>query len=433
MVQSADDGLVGVVDGAAIGGDLARIGGQSLALRAQIQGYVGQLAKVGRTQGVDVVHVQRVRVHVVTSGGGDGGGLVPGLHQRVVIRGQTSQTLRVLVQQRGVGQGVRILQRLTGGTNVANGVVGPLGSYRGVANREEQSLYSVREANIGGRSLLLTQLEGSARSSLNLLNQNIARGATHTLALVVGYDGVLGPYVGAGQGGGNTAYQVRRSRGAAGRGGVGVYNQQLGPVTYLEVDAHLVVGQGSRGQTYTGVTSEEEGQGNVQGVRGQVLSTMGELGNVTDHVVVTDLLGGRYGEGSPEVQEVVVKASGNQIVEGDGALLDKIVTQVVSPATQQLLGSLVELNLTYNSTEPYALQVVTSARDGGRPLRVEAVGLTHGGLKLGRDDSKPGRSLVVADEIGGGIRATVHILLQLIISSNVNKSRGQRLNNRHLL
>ena len=42
---------------------------------------VGELTVVGRTKGVDVVHVERVAVHVVTSLTGDRGGLVPGLNE----------------------------------------------------------------------------------------------------------------------------------------------------------------------------------------------------------------------------------------------------------------------------------------------------------------------------------------------------------------
>ena len=69
VVDSNDNELEGVFGS---NGDLA--GSKTLASQIQrvvVQGNVGKLAVVGRAHGVDIVHVKRVRVHVVTSGSWD--------------------------------------------------------------------------------------------------------------------------------------------------------------------------------------------------------------------------------------------------------------------------------------------------------------------------------------------------------------------------
>ena len=91
MVDGNNDALVLVV------GVLLRVSGDVDTSRVHLERDIGELAVVSGAHRVDVVHVGGVRVHMVTSGSGDGGSLVPRLDEREVVRGETSQTSGVLV------------------------------------------------------------------------------------------------------------------------------------------------------------------------------------------------------------------------------------------------------------------------------------------------------------------------------------------------
>jgi hypothetical protein len=98
-----------------------------------------------------------------------------------------------------------------------------------------------------------------------------------------------------------------------------------------------------------------------------------KLTNVTNHVIVTVLLGSRCGEGRPEVQVVVIETSSHKVIEGQAALTDKGVTQVTCPADtntcnrcaavdgQNCTGS--DTDFRKLNTEPSLKQVITSTGD----------------------------------------------------------------------
>ena len=442
MVDSAHNELVSVA------GD----GGELLGLETQVadvdsgpvQSDVGELAVVGRAHGVDVVHVERVAVHVVASRLGDGRCLVPRLHQRVVVDGETSQTLGVLVEERSVGQGVNVdlLADTTIKSNVAQGVVRPVRRYSGILDGEQKSLDSVGEADIQ-RALLLTigseRVHKTARGGLDLLNQDITRSTTHTLTLVVGHDGILGPDVAVQQGGALSSKSIVLVDNdhiavlslSTGDGSTRVHDEQLSPVAELELDAHLVVRQGSSGKSHTRVASEEEGERQVEGETGQHRGGLGEHINVTNHVVVANLLRGGHSEGRPEVKVPVVKTGSHKVVKGDGSLLHKVVGKVVGPANlgivvSTVLAGGVNSHRGDGTTEPSMDEVITSTRDAGSPLLAETR-LAHVLRQNSGDQGEPGRLASVAHKVGSSLGATIDVLLQLIKRGKIDKSGSNRL------
>lgn len=93
-----------------------------------IKGNVSKFAVIGRAHGVDVVHVDGVRVHVITGLSGNRGSLVPGLNEGVVIGGQASKTLSVFVKKGGIGHGVNVIlaRNPTVHLAIANRVIRPV-------------------------------------------------------------------------------------------------------------------------------------------------------------------------------------------------------------------------------------------------------------------------------------------------------------------
>ena len=138
VVDSKDNSLPGTTDS----GNSANI---SCVNTAHVKGDVGELAVVGRAERVDIVHVERIAVHVVASLVRDGRGLVPRLDKSVVIGGETSQTLSVLIEKRSVRDGVDVVRRSnpTIRRDATNGIVGPLGADGAVAGAEEKKLNSM--------------------------------------------------------------------------------------------------------------------------------------------------------------------------------------------------------------------------------------------------------------------------------------------------
>lgn len=421
------------------------------------QGDVGELTVVSRTLRIQAVEVQRVGVLVVTSDGRDSGGMVPGVDQRVVVNVHL-ETVGVLIDERAVFNGVGTTRESR--TNkrgesrevrLDGGVVRPFAGEGVVAGSEEQSLDGMREANVVLRLRVVGGVESLAGSSLDLFDEDITRSTSHTLTFIVGDDGVVSENVAVVTKSGGTVGNISRlnaTRDDSGNTGVeedGIDNEEFGPVAELELDSHFIVGEGGSGESNTRVTSEEEGEGDVEGVGGESLNGpcvneasrgqtfTSELGNVTNHIVVTDLLGGGDSEGSPEVKMVVVEASSNQIVERNAAFTDKIVADVLSPADG------VGTSLRRNSgsggtsdqsdggegnTQPGVEEVVTSTGDGDGPFSSE-FGSTSVTAQDDGDLSEPGGLAGFANEISGSITTTIHVLLELVISSEIDKTRGK--------
>lgn len=344
---------------------------------------VGELAVVGGAHRVEAVEVEGVGVKVIARLGGDAGGGVPGLDVRVVVGAHLVETLGVLVDEGGVLDGVGGLVLGLDGAGghkleLAGGVVRPFTGGGAVAYGEVEGLDSVREADIVAGLGVGARGVGGHGGGLHLLDQDITGGTGHLLTLIVGHDGVVGPDANILEvgGGGDVGEVVNGGLATNGGGDGGVDGQDFVPVAEGELDSHIVIGQGGSRQSDTRVPGEEEGEGHVEGVLGE--GGLGQDGggglgkdvNVTNHILVTLILALGEGEGGPEVEVVVVEASGDEVVEGDAALLDKVMTHIVSPANKDARngGKLGE-----SAPEPGLEEVVTSAGDGDGPVVVAPV------------------------------------------------------------
>ena len=58
----------------------------------------------------------------------------------------------------------------------------------------------------------------------------------------------------------------------------------------------------------------------------------GESAGVTDHVIVTILFASWSGEGTPEIEMVVIESGGDKVIKGQAALTDESVTQITCPS-----------------------------------------------------------------------------------------------------
>ncbi len=431
------------------GGDLRVSGGLGN------DGHVGEFAVVGGTHGVNRHEVEGVGVHVVTGLLGDGDGVVVGSHQREVVHRHLGKTLGVLVGQVDMRYGVAGQGRVEHNTGVATvvgigggrGVVRPLSGVGGVADTEEQSLDGVRHAQVIG--LVRRGHVRGGGQSLHLLDEHVAGVLTHQLALVVGHDSVVGPHLNVAEFGGDLPLQISEGSGARvtggnaiNRSGSGViHNEKLSPVAEAERNLHLVVGEGSGGESHTGVAGVAVGEGQVKGLSGnqntlEEIITIGgsgadgggveDLDLVTNHVVVTHALAGGHGEGRPEVEVVVVQAELTQVVEGDEHLLNKVVHKVASPAQTQALIGLVftQADRGDGHAKPVVKHVVTGARDRHAEVAATELGGSVRVLQLNRHMGEPGASASLAHEVGDSRLAAVVVFLELVVSSKVNETRS---------
>lgn len=120
---------------------------------------------------------------------------------------------------------------------------------------------------------------------------------------------------------------------------------------------------------------------------------------------------------------VVVEASGDEVVEGDAALLDKIVSNVVSPTN---IGARDGSKFGEGAPQPSLEEVVTGAGDGDSPVVVAAVEV--GGSTGARQDDgnlgEPSGLVVFADEVGESLGiAAVEVSLLLIVGGKINETR----------
>jgi len=367
VVEGARDEIV---LGGITGGDRARVwrgtsgvgGRDGISRGSRDDAYVGQLTVVGAAHRVDGEEVQRVRVQVVTRLERDDRGVVPRVDEREVIRTHLVDTLGVLIDQRRVGDRVNtgvvvdntkhgVVDRDAVGRAerefLVGGVVRPRRLDGLVAASPEESLDRVRKANVdrAGR----VRVEVLYWGSLYLLDEDITRGASHLLTFIVGYDGVVGPYVDVRHDlVGVRVEEIRRGNSArrpstVTSGAVRVNDHQFGEIAESKVDAHFVIRESSGRESDTRVTRVEERQREVErGGRENLLAssvyvqraTVDVLGwgresngawvresrDVTDHVVVTGALASRHSEGRPEIEVIVIETSSNEIVKGDSAL-----------------------------------------------------------------------------------------------------------------
>lgn len=382
---------------------------------------------------------------MVASVGGDCGGMVPGVDQREVVRAHRRETGSALVGERsyrdGVNHGSSLkVNRGSGrGSNSgrAGSVVRPLVGNSGVAYREEENLDGMRETNVVRRSSVLSGVEGLTRSSLDLLDEHVARSATHTPALVRRDNCVVGPDLASPKNWGSS--DIGRSGSVGDTSCVVLKNQELIPIAEGKVDAHVVVGEGRSGKSTATVASEEEGKGKVtsKGWKGSSRSNIcgsriavrnrGQLSNVTNHVQVAVGLASGSGKGRPEVQVIVVETGSDKVVKGQGALLDQVVHQVAGPTNLTSgSGALVasrQSNGGEGNAKPDAKKVVARAGNAHRPLLPKGSVTSRAG-KRNWDLGKPGGLANFAYKVGSGIVATIHVLFKFIKGGKINKARS---------
>ena len=282
-----------------------------ISRRGEFNADVGQLAVVGRAVGVDVHQIQGVGVQVVASLLRDGRSAVPRLDQGEVVNRHVRQTLGVLVVDRDLGQGIgggSRVERHTSGSRDRRGrrVVSPFSLVGRVLQSKEQSLDGVREVDVNaGR--VAGGINRLRVVGLDLLNQQVTGSLAHQLTLIVGHQGVLGPYLDVGQGNVGVRQIGRRGIGrhttrasTASDGSNVVNDQQIRPVAEVEAQLHFVVRQGGRRQGNTRVAGvavrqrqHQRGGRDDQTVVGSAHSVrvVVQQRDVTDHVVVADALG----------------------------------------------------------------------------------------------------------------------------------------------
>ena len=410
---------------------------------------VGQFAKVGGAVGVDIQQVQGVGVQVVASLLGDGGGTVPGLDKGEVVDGHVRETLGVLVVDRHLGQGIRgsrgVERHTSGGGHSRGGrVVGPIGFVGGVLESKEQGLDRVGEVDVdaGGVAGAVNRLRVVG---LDLLDEQIAGGLAHQLALVVGHQGVLGPDLDVRQGDVRVG-QVRlggiggdTTRASTARDGSDVVdNQQVGPVTEVEAQLHLVVRQSGGGESNTSVACVAVGEGQHQGGGGDGQTIVGgtdgvrvvvQQRDVANHVLVADALGRGDGEGRPEVQEVVIETHLDQVIEGDGGLLQQVVHQVAGPTNAgvgtETSGGGIDGDRGEGHAQPVEQEVITSTGDVGVPLHTKLRGLVEGQCR--GDNGEPSRFGHTANKVRDGFSAAIHVLLGFVVRGKIDKAGCERI------
>ena len=447
---------VGVVvpPGVALGHALGVLGGRG------DDGHVGQLAVVGTSERVQADEIQGVRVHVVSGDHGDDGGRVVRLHEAVVVGSHVGETLGVLVDEGGIGDGVvsgevAVEDEGGGGSRagadrgLAGGVVGPVGADGSVLGGEEEHLDGVGETDVEGGGGGGHQ--GLLRGGLDLLDEDITRGTGHALTLVVGHNGVVGPHLGvvgdsdSGSGGkiagGGRASGLDEKLGvAAAVGRVHLPDvEEIGKVAEGEEDAHVVVRKRGRGEGHTGIARVEERKREVECPGGKGRGGIDELGDVSDHVVVTHLFAGGGGEGGPEIQVEVIETGGHEVVEGDAALAHKVVHEIGRPGdvlvAQVVGGSTLDLCLTGSRgtgdaggrdggnghTEPGVEEVISGTGNRHGPV-VSEIGGSGGTGETDGHLGEPGRAPGLAHKVRGRVLSSIHILLEFIVGRKIDET-----------
>jgi len=378
---------------------------------------------------------------------GNGGGGVPGLDEGEVVGSHVGETLGVLVDEGGLGDGVGTREvageeevvAVGGGgahTGGGGGVVGPVGGDGGVLDSKEKNLDGVGETDVvAGRVGGVVGLDGGG---LDLLDEDVTGGTGHALPLVVGHNGVVGPDLDVGEvhigvqeisrGGGATS--------AVGGGGTTSgcghipSSQEIEEPTEREVEAHVVVGKSGRGEGHTRVAGIEEGEGKVEHLGGEVKSRVDQVAGGSDHVGITNLLGTGCGESRPEIELEVAEASRHQVVEGDAGLKDQVVSHIGRPRKESLDRAVVHTGPgghrcrrgdgRESEAKPCVQEVITRTGDGHRPL-LSKPGCSRGTAQHNGHLGEPCSLASLADEVGGRIGTTIHVLLKLIIRGEINK------------
>jgi hypothetical protein len=276
--------------------------------------------------------------------------VIPRLYEREVVRAHRLETSSVLISKGSILNRVNGTRRSkVDGARARNSrrrcIVRPLRSDGRVTDSEEEYLNSMREAEVVLRvSVSRLGKELLERGGLALLDENVTRSTGHTLTLVVRYDGVVSPdTVGVVTAEGRSLLSDE----VVGGGGArrlrvtsALDHEKLVPVAEGEVNAHLVIRERSGREGNTTITREEERKREVESVRRDGLGRLmrvREVIKVTNHISVTIVLTSGDGEGSPEIEVIVVKTGSDEVVEGNRALAYEVMHQVASPANTAVI------------------------------------------------------------------------------------------------
>ena len=378
-------------------------------------------------------------------GGGDRLSVVERLDVGEVLGRKGSETGGVLIKKRdGIDRGASVEDtgELSHGPSVVPGenvtsstrfVTCSSSVYRGVPGgvpeAEHEGFDTVGETDVvlGGSTNSVT----GDRSGLHLLDGDISGGLSHKSTLLVGDNGVVGPDTSLEEGDGSRgrvcgATDSRDlSDGRLVEGG-----EELGGSAHGEVDAHVVVGKGRGGEGNSRLPGEEERKGKhelvgdtgVEAVEEDgILSVGGEgLDSGTNHGIVTSLLGSRDREGGPEIELRGLNLHGDEVVEGDGDLLDEIVHEVLNP---EILECRDWSDDGGGDLQPGLEEVISSTGDGDGPGVAEISGTGSRG-EDNRDLREPGGLDVLSDEVGDGILPTIKVGLEGVKGGKIDESRS---------
>lgn len=438
------------------------------------EGDVRELAVIGGAHGVLRPHIQRIRDAVITGFLRDGirevvrgdPHVVVGTHgvPRSVLVPELSEGVRVGTFTRVAG--TRGLDRLSisgadkvKGERGLGGVIGALTTESTLGEETERDVLShikqrndgVGEPEVEGLGVHVGKDGGGG--SLVLSDEDITGGITHLVTLILMDDGVVRESLGADKsGGGSTGGgSIRPDGDIIDGGGVestsgvrsGEDNDELGEVAEDVVDLDVVEGEGGGGERDTRVFSEEERERdhargtitNRVAERGSgksvgVTTEGGHGGDVTDHVVITSLLGRRDLVLADNIEVVVVELLDDKLVECDLALLDKIVHEIAAPsntggrAVRRASGGL-ETDAGDDRAEPSVEDVVTGPVDGGGNVLGAEIGGSRDVTKRHGDEGEPVRLLDGRDEEGDRGRASVKERLEFGVGRKIDEGGGR--------
>ncbi len=240
-------------------------------------------------------------------------------------------------------------------------------------------------------------------SVLELLNEVLVGVGGHLSALI----GIQEDEINV-DGGSNKGLLVSlgdRDRGAGGVGNVMDSPQALTNGSEVDVDLDLVVLESNEGKSKTGVSAEPEEEGDVQGGLRERLAgsadlagtassragsvdvgkggvnKVGELGSVTNHLVVSSLLLGRQGELIPDVHPVTILSVNSLATNLDLDLGDELLAGEIQPTgIDGSIGSLhVLVDLRESDLDIGSVSKISVSGDGAGYTATE-VSLTVEGL-----------------------------------------------------
>jgi len=298
------------VEGTDKKGRIIRLGDRSVD---KIKADVRKLTVVSRTTGIAAHGVKSIRVHVHTNRGRaavarrDLVGVVERLYKLEVVRVEF-ESLRVVVLEGDHAKRITTVEDVaTVDIGVRKSVVRVItaAAVSVVLHGPHKHLDRVVKGELGTSVLTSADVGfGGEIALLVLFNNNITGAGTHLTAFVIRDNSVVAPALTSGLteiATHNSFYVVFRYSRPLHTGSTPPANKFfLFPEFKLEFN--IIIGKGSRGESYTTIPRVEKGNRDVKGVRGLRRRRGHEGGHITDHLVVAVLLTSGVHEGSPPVE-----------------------------------------------------------------------------------------------------------------------------------